>query len=109
MVTVIKRLVTYLNRPVSIAPLVIFRIAFGALMFLSVARFIANGWVYSMYIQPKVFFPYFDWIQPLGGNGMYLLFGVMLLATLGILSGAFYRISSVLFFLLFTYVELIDK
>lgn len=80
-------------------------------MFISITRFIANGWVHSMYIAPKVFFPFFglDFIQPLPGNGMYLVFGLMLLASLGIILGAFYRLSSSLFFLLFTYVELIDK
>jgi len=111
MVTVTNRISKYLSAQVSIAPLVIFRIAFGALMFISVLRFILKGWVYNMYIAPKVFFPYygFEWIKPLGDAGMYFVFILLLVASLGILFGAFYRISSVLFFVLFTYVELIDK
>jgi len=107
----INRFVKYLCSSSGIAPLVIFRIAFGALMFISVSRFILKGWVYSMYILPKMFFPYFgfEWIKPLPATGMYVVFAVLLLASLGILLGAFYRISTFLFFILFTYVELIDK
>lgn len=109
--TVTNRLLGYLKQPVSIAPLVIFRIAFGALMLLSISRFIAKGWVYSMYIMPKMYFPFygFEWVKPLPGVGMYLVFGILLLSSLGILLGALYRLSTIIFFLLFTYVELIDK
>ncbi len=101
----------YLKQNVSIAPLVIFRIAFGALMFLSITRFILKGWVYNMYVMPKMYFPYygFEWVNPLPEAGMYIVFAFLLFAALGILFGAFYRFSAVLFFLLFTYVELIDK
>ncbi len=95
----------------SIAPLVIFRIAFGALMLISISRFISKGWVESMYVMPKMFFPYFgfEWIRPFSETGMYLVFGAMLLSSLFILLGFLYRFSTILFFLLFTYVELIDK
>jgi hypothetical protein len=102
---------TYLKKNTGIAPLVVFRIAFGLLMFISVSRFIFKGWVHNMYIAPKMFFPYygFEWVTPLPEPGMYLVFALMLLASLGILSGAFYRISTIVFFMLFTYVELLDK
>jgi hypothetical protein len=110
-VTVIDRLKKYSNQKVNIAPLVIFRIAFGALMLLSISRFIFKGWVHSMYIMPKMFFPYygFEWVKPLPGEGMYVVFAVLLVASLCIMLGAFYRLSALLFFILFTYVELIDK
>ncbi|MGE0566411.1 MAG: HTTM domain-containing protein, partial [Bacteroidia bacterium] len=95
----------------SIAPLVVFRIAFGFLMLFSITRFIIKGWVESMYITPKVFFPYygFEWIKPLPEWGMYLVFAILLLSCLGIILGLFYRVSTILFFTLFTYIELIDK
>lgn len=107
----IKRAKTYLEENISIAPLVVFRIAFGALMFLSTLRFILKGWVHSMYIAPKMFFPYygFEWVKPLPGVGMYIVFALLLIASLCVLLGLFYRHSAVLFFVLFTYVELIDK
>lgn len=74
-------------------------------------RFLAKGWVYDMYIRPKMFFPYygFEWIKPLEGNGMYVIFGVLIIASIFIALGFFYKLSITLFFLLFTYVELIDK
>lgn len=108
---VTDKIIRYIKQPVSIAPLVIFRIAFGALMFLSITRFILKGWVNSMYVMPKVYFPYygFEWVKPLPESGMYLVFAILLIASAGIIFGAFFRICSVLFFLLFTYVELIDK
>ncbi|PBQ34018.1 HTTM domain-containing protein [Sphingobacteriaceae bacterium] len=111
METAIKRLLKYLSFPVNIAPLVIFRIAFGALMFISISRFIYKGWVYSMYIQPKLFFPYygFEWVKPFSAMGMYLVFALLLLCSLGIILGALYRVCILTFFVLFTYVELIDK
>lgn len=107
----IKSLKKYLLNEKSIAPLVVFRIAFGVLMLASITRFIYKGWVHSMYIMPKVYFPFygFEWVKPLSPVGMYIVFGLMLVACVGIILGAFYRLSAVLFFLLFTYVELIDK
>jgi len=79
--------------------------AFGAV------RFAYYGWIQQLYIAPSHHFSYygFDWIEPLPGIGMYLIFGLIFLSAIGIMLGAFYRASSILFFLSFTYVELIDK
>ncbi|MDX1629858.1 MAG: HTTM domain-containing protein [Fulvivirga sp.] len=100
-----------LKKPVSIAPLAVFRVLFGFIMFVSVARFVLNGWVQTQYIDPQFYFSFygFEWIKPLDAFGMYTLFGVMAISALAIMLGAYYRISAVLFFLSFTYVELIDK
>lgn len=94
-----------------IYPLVTFRIVFGAIMFISIFRFWYKGWIAELYIQPNYFFTFygFDWVQPLSGNGMYWLFGLLALSSVLIMLGGFYRISTLLFFLIFTYVELIDK
>ncbi|GAB3533721.1 HTTM domain-containing protein [Pontibacter brevis] len=107
----LQKLKPYLTAPVSAAPLAVFRIIFGGMMLASVLRFIWKGWVTELYVQPKVYFTYygFEWVQPLGETGMYALFSVMAVATLGIMVGLFYRLSALLFFLSFTYVELIDK
>lgn len=111
MATVTNFIKSYFSKSVHIAPLAVFRIAFGVLMLASIIRFIAKGWVYSMYIKPKLFFPYygFEWVKPLGETGMYAVFVIMALAALFIIMGLFYRFSITLFFLTFTYVELIDK
>ncbi|MFK7900537.1 MAG: HTTM domain-containing protein [Cyclobacteriaceae bacterium] len=106
-----KSIISYSHELIPIAPLVIFRIVFGALMCFSTIRFAYNGWITSSYITPSFFFPFFDWqwIQPLPNNGMYVVFFLIGLAAFFICIGFLFRISSILFFLLFTYTELIDK
>lgn len=85
--------------------------AFGFLMLASVLRFIAKGWVYDMYIKPKVFFPYFgfEWVKPFSETTMYILFIALAVAALFIAVGFLYKLSTAFFFLAFTYIELIDK
>ena len=99
------------NQAKHIAPLATFRVAFGVMMLASIIRFWSNGWIAKQYIDPEFYFPYFgfEWIKSWGDPGMYFLFAIMALAALGIILGAFYRCSASLFFLSFTYVELIDK
>lgn len=94
-----------------IAPLATFRVAFGVMMLASIIRFWANGWIAKQYIEPEFYFPYlgFEWIKTWGDPGMYILFAIMGIAAIGIALGAFYKWSATLFFLSFTYVELIDK
>lgn len=104
----------FLNRllhPGSNAPLITFRVAFGALMLFSVLRFWYRGWIEMQYLEPGFFFHFesLEWIRPLSGNGMYFLFAAMALAAVGIMTGLLYRLSSIVFFVLFTWCELIDK
>jgi hypothetical protein len=107
----IATVISTLRQPTAILPLVVFRIVFGVLMFISTLRFTLKGWIHEFYIAPEVHFPYLglEWITPLPGDGMYIVFGAMLLLTTTITVGLFYRVSVVGFFLLFTYVELLDK
>lgn len=73
-------------------------------------RFMWTGWIERLYLTPTFFFKYlgFQWVQPFGEWGMYALFAVMALSALGILLGALYRVSATVFFLTFTYSELLD-
>ncbi len=98
------------NRPVSIAPLATFRITFGLLMLFSLGRFWWRGWITALYVTPPFHFTYwgFEWVQPLGGTGMHLLIFALIGSALLIALGLFYRPASIVFFLGFTYVELID-
>lgn len=98
-------------RRVAISPLVSFRIIFGALMLFGTLRFMWNGWVSELYIKPIFHFSYtgFEWVKVLPGSWMYLPFFILVLACIGIILGAFYRLSIVLFFVCFTYIELLDK
>jgi hypothetical protein len=98
-------------QPASLAPLVVFRLIFGSLTLFGTLRFLSNGWVDTMYIEPTHFFGFygFEWVRPLPGNWMYLPFILMIIGSLCILLGMLYRWGAVLFFLSFTYVELLDK
>lgn len=106
-----NRIKTYFSQTTHIAPLAVFRVIFGGMMFASIIRFWLKGWIKTQYILPKLFFPFygFEWIKPLGETGMYAVFAVMAVAALFVMLGLFYRFSAIAFFLLFTYVELIDK
>jgi len=101
----------HMYSPKSIAPLVTFRILFGAIMTISIFRFYYHGWITELYVDPSYYFTFygFDWIKPLGNTGMHLAFLTLFLAAIAIAVGAFYRFSITLFFLVFTYIELIDK
>lgn len=106
---------TWLNKHIfdhtSIAPLAIFRVLFGGIMFISIIRFMLKGWVYDLYVMPSYYFTFygFEWVQPLGETGMYSLFIILAIASLFIAAGFYYRTAAIIFFLGFTYVELIDK
>lgn len=100
----------YLNKTTAAAPLAVFRIGFGVMMLYSIIRFVAHGWVQQFYIEPSFHFTYygFDWVQPLG-NYTYVIFAICGLAALAVALGFKYRVAIILFFLSFTYIELLDK
>lgn len=80
-------------------------------MFASTLRFWANGWVREFYLAPTFHFTYlgFGWLKPLPGAFMYLLFALLLAATLAIALGYRTRSALLVFFFGFTYAELLDK
>lgn len=100
----------YLSKTTSAAPLVVFRIALGLLLFASVVRFWANGWIEELYIKPEYFFSFygFEFVRPLGAY-TYLLFIVCGACALMVALGLFYRVAAAGLFLSFTYIELMDK
>lgn len=100
-----------ISRPKHIAALASFRFIFGLILFAGVLRFAINGWITDLYVSPTFYFKYFgfEFIQPLGALGMHLVFVVMGISFLLIAIGYWYRIASIIAFLSFTYVELIDK
>lgn len=106
-----ERLKQFLSQAIHIAPLASFRLVFGLVMFAGVLRFALKGWIYDLYIAPSYYFTYFgfDFVQPLGEFGMYAIFALMGISFLLVGLGKFYRIASIIAFLTFTYVELIDK
>ncbi len=105
-----KRILTYLKTPIKAAPLAVFRVFFGLLMIYTTLRFVLQGWVEKYYIEPQFHFKYFgfEFVESLGVY-TYLLYLVSFLAAIGITLGFKYRLSILIFFLSFTYCELIDK
>ncbi len=98
-------------QPVSAGSAAVFRIGFGLLGLAAVIRFAAKGWIGELYVEPAYHFTYsgFWWVQPWPAWGMYAHFALLGLASVGVALGYRYRLSITAFFLLFTYVELIDK
>jgi hypothetical protein len=97
--------------PTDVASVVVFRVGFGLLMFWEVTRYFYFDWVEELYAKPQFHFQYewFSWIVPFPGNGMYLLFAALGILALMIAFGLFYRIATILFFLGYTYVFLLDQ
>ncbi|WP_394749870.1 HTTM domain-containing protein [Spongiimicrobium salis] len=105
-----ERITSYLNTYTEAAPLAVFRIFFGILMFISIIRFWSYGWIEKLYLQPRFHFSFygFEWVKPLG-TFTYLIFAVCALSTLFITLGYRYKWAITVFFLSFTYIELMDK
>lgn len=101
---------TYLHSYTNASTLAFFRLAFGIMMFLGLVRFATNGWIEKFYIQPSFHFTYygFSWVKPIGIY-TYGIFILCALASIGMAIGYKYRASALLFFLSFTYIELMDK
>lgn len=104
------RLNNTLYKPYSIASLASFRIFFGLATFVSTLRFILLGWVDLHFVDTQIQFKYFgfEWVPLLPAQYMYVLHAILLLSSLGILFGAWYRVSIITFFICFTWCELID-
>jgi len=101
---------TYLSKKSEAATLAVFRVFFGLMMVWSLLRFWYNGWIESLYLEPSFHFSYygFEWVKPIG-NWTYLLFVICGITALFVTLGYKYRLSIVVFFLSFTYIELMDK
>ena len=100
----------YINSYTDSSPLVIFRIGFGLMMFFSILRFWSKGWIDKIYVKPSFHFTYygFEWIEQLG-EYTYILFLICAISAFFITIGLKYRISIIIFFLSFTYIELLEK
>jgi hypothetical protein len=81
--------------PVDNTALVLFRIAFGLLLFLECAGSILTGWVRTNLIEPTVRFPMigFEWLRPLPGQWMHLYYAALALCGLLVMLGWHYRVA----------------
>ncbi len=81
--------------PVDIAGLIVFRVMFGAVLLVEFIRYCIAGWVDSHYVTPTFLFKYqgLGWVEPLPRVGMWLVFGVMMIACVAVVVGAAYRVA----------------
>jgi hypothetical protein len=79
-------------------------------MLVGIFRFWANGWIEEQFIKPIFHFKYFgfEWIPDPSSAWIYFIFILMAVSATMLAIGLFYRVAALAFFLLFTYVELID-
>ena len=96
--------------PVAADSLAVFRIGFGLLVAFSSLRFLAKGWVDTLYLAPENHLTYrwFGWVAPLPAPWMHL--HMIALAALGICIALGYRhrLATALFIVGFAYTELIE-
>jgi len=100
------RLAEKLFEPVDCASIVFYRIAFGLLMAGEAYHYLYNGQVYAKFLASDYLIPWlgFEWVKPLPGDGLYLLFYAQMALSLCVALGLFYRVAIVLLWLASTYV-----
>ena len=106
-----KRLPIRLFAPVDGASLAFFRVAFGSIMLWETWRIIQNQWVEIHFSGKEFYFAYwpFGFLQPWPPDIMYLHLAGMGLFACFIALGFLYRFSAACFFLMFTYLFLLEQ
>jgi vitamin K-dependent gamma-carboxylase len=112
----LRSLAGWLNTPVDPASLAVFRIVFGLCTLMGVLRYTLYGWVDLLYVQPELFLPWgpllwsgADRWLPGPGSWVYGLYVLLGLSSVGMVLGAYWRLSVGTFFVVFTGLELLDR
>ena len=105
-----SRLASAARRPVPADSVAFARIGFGFLVTFSSLRFLINGWVGRLWLEPEFHLTYthFEWVRPLPGVGMYLLQLALAASGVAMAVGWHHRRATVFFLVGFTWTELID-
>lgn len=104
------RLWGWLLAPKDIAAVAAFRVAFGLMITVSAARFLAYGWVDELFVRARFRFSYwgFSWVPVLPAPWIHGVFGAVAVLGLCVAAGFCYRVATVLLFFTFTYIQLVD-
>ncbi len=96
---------------VDASSLVAFRIIFGVILLSQVVKSFSQSQIQLNYLTKSFYFKYygFEWVEIWPGDGIYIHFAVMGVLTVFIMIGFLYRLSTVLFFLAFCYIFLLDQ
>lgn len=102
--------IKHTSTSVSIAPLIVYRILFGLMVCYGGLWSIAKGDIQSRFLEPSFFFKYygFEWVGYVGASGIYCCYFIWLISSLGIIFGAYYRFCIGSFFIVFSYLHLLD-
>lgn len=111
MASALKRWWRFLFEPVDAGSVAVFRIVLGVMVAWDAARYLSFGWVTEYYIRPSFHFTYlyFDFVKPWPGSWMYVHFVALGVFAAMAAAGVFYRFSSTMLFLAYTYVFLLEK
>ncbi|MCK8480943.1 HTTM domain-containing protein [Psychroserpens algicola] len=101
----------FLFKHIDNSALIVFRILFGALIFLESVGAIFTGWLRRTLIEPQFTFNFigFDWLQPLPGQWMYVYYVIMGLFGIGVMLGYKYKMSMLGFTLLWAGTYFMQK
>lgn len=101
----------FLFERVDNSALVLFRMLYGVILASEAFGSIALGAVYDLFIAPQFTFTFigFEFLEPLPGNGMYVLYSLMGLAGIFICIGFKYRWAMLFYAIAWTYVYLLQK
>ena len=96
---------------VDAASVAAFRVGFGALMLVATVRFAARGWIDEILDRPTFHFTFtfFEWVKPLPQPWLDVQYAVMAVSATLLMLGVRARVSAGVFFVLFTWAELIEK
>jgi len=96
--------------PVDSAFLVLFRVALGCLLAISMERFLAYGWVEQLLLAPSFRFKYFGfaWVEPLPPEQLTNLFRALVGLGCLVAVGFCFRVAALLLALGISYIQLID-
>ncbi|XDD49798.1 HTTM domain-containing protein [Leptospira sp. WS92.C1] len=106
----ISNLFSRVSNPVPAWSLGLYRIVFGLLLFILAFRYFSNGWITRYFLDPPFHFKFYGlfWVGVLPGWILYPLFVSLLFFAIFISLGIFYRISVLCFFLIFSYINLLE-
>ena len=107
----IKTVIDKFFKPVDIASIVFFRIGVGILIVYQFLSYLFTNIAYEKWIKPVYYFKYygFHWVEALPENYIYAIVIILIIAGVLIATGFLYRIATVIFFLGFTYLFLLDQ
>ena len=105
-----KSIGTWLNRPVDPINLAVFRILFGLSLIYEILFLFKIGFVENFLLNgPSFKYDFFHFLEPMSEGMMNLVLVVLLICAIGITIGKFFKLSAVVFTLLFAYIFFLDR